>query len=168
MRKTLLTRMGYREGLTRIQLWLVNSLVQQTLFDIWDVILLEMEDTLAEGFRGHRQLPYAHWITFLIRKAVTVKSLIQQTIFDIWDVILLGMEDTLTEGFRGHRQLPYAHWITFLIRKAVTIKSLETMAEYTGVTTEFPPCNLTQMLYHSTMRTPSQPRRCPEVPETTT
>ena len=34
-----------------------------------------MEDTLAEGFRGHRQLPYAHWITFLIHKAVTVKSL---------------------------------------------------------------------------------------------
>ena len=33
-----------------------------------------MEDTLAEGFRGHRQLSYAHWITFLIRKAVIVKS----------------------------------------------------------------------------------------------
>ena len=54
MRRTLLPRMGYREGLTRIQLWLVNSLVQQTIFDIWDVILLEMEDTLAEGFRGHK------------------------------------------------------------------------------------------------------------------
>ena len=52
--------MGYREGLTRIQLWLVNSLVQQTIFDIWDAILSEMEDTLTEGFRGHRQLPYAH------------------------------------------------------------------------------------------------------------
>ena len=34
-----------------------------------------MEDTLAEGFRGHRQLPYAHWITFLIQKVVTQKSL---------------------------------------------------------------------------------------------
>ena len=34
----------------------------------------EMEDTLAEGFRGHHQLPYAHWITFLLRKAVTQKS----------------------------------------------------------------------------------------------
>ena len=60
MRRTLLLRMGYHEGLTRIQSWLVNSLVSQTVFDIWDVILLEMEDTLAEGFRGHRQLPYAH------------------------------------------------------------------------------------------------------------
>ena len=46
MRRTLLPRMGYREGLTHIQLWLVNSVVQQTVFDIWDVILLEMEDTL--------------------------------------------------------------------------------------------------------------------------
>ena len=44
------------------------------MFDIWDVILSEMEYTLAKGFRGHRQLPYAHWITFLIHKAVTVKS----------------------------------------------------------------------------------------------
>ena len=59
MRRTLLSRMSYREGLTRIQLWLVNSLIQQIVFYIWDVILLEMEDTLVEGFRGHRQLPYA-------------------------------------------------------------------------------------------------------------
>ena len=94
MRRTLLSRMGYHEGLTCIQLWLVNSLIQQTIFDIWDVILLEMEDTLVEEFRGHHQLPFAHWITFLIRKEVTVKS-------------------------------------------------LETMAEYTGATTEFPPYNMT-------------------------
>ena len=33
-----------------------------------------MEDTIAEGFRGHRQLPYAHWVTFLIHRAVTVRS----------------------------------------------------------------------------------------------
>ena len=54
MRRTLLPRMGYREGLTRIQLWLLNSLMQQTVFDIWDLLLSEMEDTIAEGFRGHR------------------------------------------------------------------------------------------------------------------
>jgi len=52
--------MGYREGLTRIQLWLINSLMQQTVFDIWDLLLSEMEDTIAEGFRGRRQPPYAH------------------------------------------------------------------------------------------------------------
>ena len=51
----------------------LNSLMQQIVFDIWDLLLSEMEDTIAEGFRGHRQLPYAHWITFLIHRAVTVR-----------------------------------------------------------------------------------------------
>ena len=45
--------------------------MQQTVFDIWD-LLSEMEDTITEGFRGHRQLPYAHWIVFLIHREVTV------------------------------------------------------------------------------------------------
>ena len=74
MRRTLLLSMGYHKGLTCIRLWLLYHHVSQTAFDIWDVILSEMEDTLVEGFRGHRQLPYAHWITFLIQKAVTQKS----------------------------------------------------------------------------------------------
>jgi hypothetical protein len=54
MRRTLLPRVGYHEGLTRIQLWLVHHLISQTVFHIWDVILSEMEDTLAKGFKGHR------------------------------------------------------------------------------------------------------------------
>ena len=53
MRMTLILRMGYCEGLTRLQLWLLNSLMQQTVFDIWYLLLSEMEDTIAEGFRGH-------------------------------------------------------------------------------------------------------------------
>ena len=73
MRRTLLPRMGYHEGLTRIQLWLLNSLIQQIVFDIWDLILSEVEDTLTEGFQGHRQLSDAHWISFLIHRAVTVR-----------------------------------------------------------------------------------------------
>jgi hypothetical protein len=63
VRRTLLLRLGYREGLTRMQLWVVHHLISQTPFDIWDLMLCEMEDTLAEGFKGHRQLPYAHWIS---------------------------------------------------------------------------------------------------------
>ena len=47
IRRTLLPRMGYREGLTRIQLWLLNSLMQQTVFDIWDLLVSEMKDTIA-------------------------------------------------------------------------------------------------------------------------
>ena len=86
--------------------------------------------------------------------------------FDIWDLILSEMEDTLVEGFRGHRQLPYAHWITFLIHKEVTMRPFEILVEYSGATTEFPAYNMTQMLCHSAVRTPSQSRCRPEVPET--
>ena len=44
------------------------------MFDIWDLLLLEMEDTIAEGFKGRRQLPYAHWVTFLMLKSVQVRT----------------------------------------------------------------------------------------------
>lgn len=27
-----------------------------------------MEDTITEGFKGHRQLPFAHLICFILRK----------------------------------------------------------------------------------------------------
>ena len=74
IRRTLLPKLGYREGLTRLQLWLLSALMQQTVFDIWDLLLSEMEDTIAEGFKGHRQLPYAHWITFLMLKSVQVRT----------------------------------------------------------------------------------------------
>ena len=40
------------------------------------------------------------------------------------------------------------------------------LAEYSGATIEFPAYNMTQMIRHSTPTTPSQPCRCPEVPET--
>ena len=69
MRRTVLPRGGYHEGLTWIQLWLVHHLISQMPFDIWDLLVLEMEDTLAEGFKGNHQLPYVHWICFLILKA---------------------------------------------------------------------------------------------------
>ena len=48
--------------------------MQQTVFDIWDLLLSEMEDTIAEGFKGHRQLPYAHWVTFLMLQCVHVRT----------------------------------------------------------------------------------------------
>ena len=69
MRKTLLPRTGYRDGFTRIQQWLIAHLVAQRPFDLWDLIVSEIEDIVVEGFRGHRQLPYAHWITLLILRA---------------------------------------------------------------------------------------------------
>jgi hypothetical protein len=45
-------------------------------------MLYEMEDTLAEGFKGHRQLPYAHWICFIIRSVCDLPAKIRAEIFD--------------------------------------------------------------------------------------
>ena len=75
--------------------------------------------------------------------------------FVIWDLILSEMEDTLAEGFIGHLQLPYAHWITFLIHRAVTVRPPKMLVEYSGATIEFPTYNMTQMIRHSAVRTPS-------------
>jgi hypothetical protein len=65
-----------------MQLWVVHHLISQTPFDIWDLMLCEMEDTLAEGFKGYRQLPYAHWICFLIRSACDLPAEIRAEISD--------------------------------------------------------------------------------------
>jgi hypothetical protein len=45
-------------------------------------MLCEMEDTLAEGFKGHRQQPYAHWICFIIRSSCELPSEIRAEISD--------------------------------------------------------------------------------------
>jgi len=60
LRKTLFPRTGYRDGFTRIQQWLVAHLILKTPFDLWDLIVSEIEDMISESFRGRRQLPYAH------------------------------------------------------------------------------------------------------------
>jgi len=75
LRKTLFPRIGYRDGFTRIQQWLVAHLIAQRPFDLWDLIVSEIEDTIAESFRGRRQLSYAHWITLLILRARPVPLL---------------------------------------------------------------------------------------------
>jgi len=69
MRKILLPRPSYCDGFTTIQQWLIAQLIAQRSFNLWDLIVLEIEDTIVEGFRGRRQLPYVHWITMLILRA---------------------------------------------------------------------------------------------------
>ena len=48
---------------------MIAHLIAQRPFDLWDLIVSDIEDTVAEGFRGRRQLPYAHWNTMLILHA---------------------------------------------------------------------------------------------------
>jgi hypothetical protein len=113
VRRTLLLRLGYREGLTWMQLWVVHHLISQTPFDIWDLMLCEMEDTLTEGFKGHRQLPYAHWICFIIRSAcdlpveIRVEISDTTTIFLEYDIRQLWASVTREQSPRpGQRQRP--------------------------------------------------------------
>jgi hypothetical protein len=54
--------MGYREATTHIQLWLLGALVSHTEFDVVDFLICEIEDTILDGMRARRQLPYAHYL----------------------------------------------------------------------------------------------------------
>jgi hypothetical protein len=76
----------------------------------------EMEDTLAEGFKGHRQLPYAHWICFIIRSALELPSEISAeltettTAFPEYDIRQLWAsvtrEQTPAPGQRERPEVP--------------------------------------------------------------
>jgi hypothetical protein len=44
--------------------------VRGIAFDIWDLILCELEDTIYESFSAKRHMNYAHWISFLIYMGV--------------------------------------------------------------------------------------------------
>jgi hypothetical protein len=96
-----------------MQLWVVHHLISQTPFDIWDLLLCEMEDTLAKGFKGHRQLPYAHWICFIIRSACDLPTEIRAEISDTttafpeYDIRQLWASVTREQTPRlGQRQRP--------------------------------------------------------------
>jgi len=39
---------------------LIAHLIAQRPINLWDLIVPEIEDIVAEGFRGRRQLPYAY------------------------------------------------------------------------------------------------------------
>jgi hypothetical protein len=41
-------------------------LVRGIPFDIWDLMLCELEDTIYKSFSAKRHMNYAHWISFLI------------------------------------------------------------------------------------------------------
>jgi hypothetical protein len=96
-----------------MQLWVVHHLLSQTPFDIWDLMMSEMEDTLAEGFKGHRQLPYAHYICFIIRSALELPLEISAeitettTVFPEYDIRQLWASVTREQApGPGQRQRP--------------------------------------------------------------
>jgi hypothetical protein len=70
MRRTLLPLMGYREATTHIQLWLLGALVSHSEFDVVDFLICEIEDTVLDGMRARRQLPYAHYLCHIFAQLI--------------------------------------------------------------------------------------------------
>jgi hypothetical protein len=70
IRRTLLPRMGYREATTHIQLWLLGALVSHSEFDVVDFLICEIEDTVLDGIRARRQLPYAHYLCHIFAQLI--------------------------------------------------------------------------------------------------
>jgi hypothetical protein len=70
MRRTLLPRMGYKEAPTYIQLWLLGALVSHSVFDVVDLLIYEIEDTMLDGLQARRQLPYAHYLCHIFAQLI--------------------------------------------------------------------------------------------------
>ena len=70
MRRTLLSRMGYREATKHIQLWLLGALVSHSEFDVVDFLICEIEDTVLDGLHARRQLPYAHYLCHIFAQLI--------------------------------------------------------------------------------------------------
>jgi hypothetical protein len=62
--------MGYREAATHIQLWLLGALVSHLEFDVVDFLICEIEDTVLDGLRARRQLPYAHYLCHIFAQLI--------------------------------------------------------------------------------------------------
>jgi hypothetical protein len=70
MRRTLLPWMGYREAATHIQLWPLGALVSHSEFDVVDFLICEIKDTVLDGLRARRQLPYAHYLCHIFAQLI--------------------------------------------------------------------------------------------------
>jgi hypothetical protein len=62
--------MGYREATTHIQLWILGALVSHSEFDVVDFLICEIEDTVLDGLRARRQLPYAHYLWHIFAQLI--------------------------------------------------------------------------------------------------
>jgi hypothetical protein len=60
LRRSVLYRMGSVESLTGVQQWLLMYMMAKRPFDIVDIMLVEIEDTIMDGMGMTRQQPFAH------------------------------------------------------------------------------------------------------------
>ena len=64
LRRSLLYRQGYNEGITALQQWMLLHIMTGQDFDIVDLFICEIEDVILEGM--HRKQPFAHWISWIL------------------------------------------------------------------------------------------------------
>ena len=60
LRKSLLFRIGYNEGITALQQWLLLYIMTGREFDLVDFFICELEDVIMDGMAVHRRHPFAH------------------------------------------------------------------------------------------------------------
>jgi len=63
MRRTLMPRSGYREGITTLQQHLLRALMQRIRFCVVDFLIAEVEDMITDGMGAPRSFPFAHYIS---------------------------------------------------------------------------------------------------------
>ena len=66
LKRNLLFRIGYSEGITALQQWLLIYILGGLPFDIVDFFISELEDVIMEGLTSSRRQPYAHWISWIL------------------------------------------------------------------------------------------------------
>ena len=66
LRKSLLFRIGYNEGITALQQWLLLYIMIGQDFDLVDFFICELEDVILDGMTVHRRHPFAHWICWIL------------------------------------------------------------------------------------------------------
>jgi len=61
-----LFRIGYNEGITALQQWLLLYIMTGRDFDLVDFFICELEDVILDGMTVHRRHPFAHWICWIL------------------------------------------------------------------------------------------------------
>ena len=66
LKRSLLFRIGYSEGITALKQWLLVYILGGLPFDNVDFFICELEDVIMEGLTSSRRQPYAHWISWIL------------------------------------------------------------------------------------------------------
>ena len=57
---------GYNEGITALQQWLLLYIMTGRDFDLVDFFICELEDEIMDEMTVHRRHPFAHWICWIV------------------------------------------------------------------------------------------------------